>query len=110
MPAMQNYVSLVQSARSILQTALLIHDGEDVKTIAQQSMTRKERPAFGLMLRAVAMQVAAAAVACAAVNPNKHCSFQLRSFDLIKSVSRFIGSNWKRSISIRGENPLVANG
>ena len=74
-----------------------------MKTIAQQSMAQTERNAFALSLRAVVSRVAA--MCAVTVNVIKR-----RVTKLSKHLSRFIGFNWKRSISIRGASLLVANG
>ncbi|MGZ3236761.1 MAG: hypothetical protein ACXWIN_07575 [Burkholderiaceae bacterium] len=75
-----------------------------MKTFAQQSMTQTERNAFALSLRAVVLS-RVAGMCAVTVNVIKR-----RVAKLSKHLSRFIGFNWKRSISIRGASLLVANG
>jgi hypothetical protein len=78
-----------------------------VKTIAQQSMTQKERNAFGLSLRAVVLSRVAG---MCAVTVSLISAIKRHLSRVNKPVSGFIGSNWKRGTSIRGASPLVANG
>ena len=67
-------------------------------------MTQTERIAFALALRAVVLS-SAVGMCVVTVNVIKRCVTKPS-----KRLSRFIGFNWKRSISIRGDSLLVANG
>jgi hypothetical protein len=79
-----------------------------VKTIAQQAMTQTERNAFALPLRAIVVAHVAGMCAVTVNIIKRRRVSELPK--LSKRLSRFIGFNWKRSISIRGVSLLVANG